>query len=650
MSPSSVPATFFENQAAARNKTALLVFYFACAVGVIIAGIYIAVMVLLANASGTDSRVIDIQRLSNWWQPEVLFLVAVATLLVILIGSAVKIAQLSSGGAAVARLLGGEPVNPSTTDPDQRRLLNVVEEMSIASGIRIPSVFVLPDQSSINAFAAGLTTRDAVIAVTKGCMEKLTRDELQGVVAHEFSHVLNSDMRLNLRLMGVLFGLLLIAIIGRQLMRTRGKKNALPLIGLALFILGYAGVFFGNLIKCAISRQREFLADASSVQFTRNPLGIGGALKKIAEEPLHGIVSHAHAEEASHFFFADGIKRMWGGALATHPPIDERLRRLRLSPAQIVPRPAASGDSPQAAGLAAVAAFSASDRLTVNPAQIVGSAGTLDAAHVVWARTILDSLPPVLKDAVREPQSARAVVYCLLTGSNKQTADAQAQILAREAQGPANTQVAVLSGRVKQLDPAQTMALADLAINGLRSLPAQQYETFRTTVWNMINADSNVTLFEYMLQRMIVRHLDPLFGRPLRPKDVRASGKDPATHTATLLSAVAYCGAADDTQAAKAFAAGMERMQALVHESPAMSPRAAAGLPMVDKALSALGSSPVATRQAVLDACAATVAVDGVTTTAETVVLRAIADALGCPVPPVLTQAGSQPQQRASAS
>src|SRR6185503_13982936 len=205
----------------------------------------------------------------------------IGTLVVILIGSVFRTLQLARGGSAVAELLDGRLINSNTSDADERKLLNVVEEMSIASGVPVPQVYVMDDEAGINAFAAGHSASDAAVSVTRGCMKLLSRDELQGVIGHEFSHILNGDMQLNLRLMGLVFGIVCLTVIGRILIQARRTKYPMPLVGLALIVIGWAGVFFGRLIQAAVSRQREFLADASAVQFTRNPSGLAEALQKI---------------------------------------------------------------------------------------------------------------------------------------------------------------------------------------------------------------------------------------------------------------------------------------------------------------------------------------------------------------------------------
>ena len=274
---------FFEHQERARRKTSLLVAYFFVAIVLIIAAIYAVFAYVFMPAPPPDATGSAIAIARNWWRTDLLMWVATITIGVISLGSLYKIITLSKGGEAVAQMLGARPVPSATTDLQERRLLNVVEEISLASGTPVPRVFVLDNENSVNAFAAGFTTQNAVIGVTNGCLTQLTRDELQGVIAHEFSHILNGDMRLNLRLMGLLNGILIIGIIGFWIFRisistrrTAGmgrKKDGSPiafiLVGLAVMAIGYIGMFFGKLIKSAVSRQREFLADAASVQIGR---------------------------------------------------------------------------------------------------------------------------------------------------------------------------------------------------------------------------------------------------------------------------------------------------------------------------------------------------------------------------------------------
>ena len=310
---------FFQAQENARKKTGRLVLLYIAAVAGIIAVIY-AVLALglgyVTDANNAPVRPHADDPAATLWQPELLLGTAAAVIAIIGLGSLFKTMTLRSGGGAVALSLGGQLVAPNTTDPQRRRLLNIIEEMSIAAGIRMPAVYVLPE-AGINAFAAGYSPDDAAVAVSQGALDTLTRDELQGVIAHEFSHILNGDMRLNIKLIGLLFGILMLTLVGRVILRvgfasgggrSRGGKNsggsalAFAILGLVMILVGYIGVFFGQLIQAAVSRQREYLADASAVQFTRNPDGIAGALKKIALAETGSLITNPHATTTSHLF------------------------------------------------------------------------------------------------------------------------------------------------------------------------------------------------------------------------------------------------------------------------------------------------------------------------------------------------------------
>jgi Zn-dependent protease with chaperone function len=358
---------FFQAQDLARKKSGRLVFFYLAAVVAIILSIY-AVLILATTEAASDAhpQPPGAPFLARYWNPQLFLGTAVTTAAVIAFGSLFKIISLRGGGGVVARSVGGIPVTPNTTDPQKRRLVNVVEEMAVASGVRVPEIYILPEQG-INAFAAGYSPDDAAVAVTQGALDTLTRDELQGVVAHEFSHILNGDMRLNIRLIGLLFGIFLLTIIGRVVVRSiassgssrsGGKKGGgaalFLLLGLALIIIGYLGVFFGRLIQAAVSRQREFLADASAVQFTRNPDGLAGALRKIGARASGSRIVNAHATETSHLFFASALRGSFGGLFATHPPLAERIKAIDPAfdgnfSAKPKPRPAV-GAAPAAAG------------------------------------------------------------------------------------------------------------------------------------------------------------------------------------------------------------------------------------------------------------------------------------------------------------
>ena len=327
---------FFESQDRVRKNTFQLVLLFSLAVITLIIMTNLLVMVVFGYINSQQAQEGgDLLQQMDW---QTFATIGVGVGVVILVGSLYKIMTLSAGGKAVAESLGGQLIPQDTNDLKQRKLLNVVQEMAIASGTPAPPVYLLTGEEGINAFAAGFTPRDAVIGVTQGTIDHLSRDQLQGVIAHEFSHIFNGDMRLNIRLMGILNGILIIGIIGYYILYSasfsgRGRssgKGAGGIIALAigLMVLGFAGTFFGGLIKAAVSRQREYLADASAVQFTRNPDGIAGALKRIGGLEFGSKIKNPGAPEVSHAFFAQGISGFMSSLSATHPPFAKRIKRI----------------------------------------------------------------------------------------------------------------------------------------------------------------------------------------------------------------------------------------------------------------------------------------------------------------------------------
>ena len=419
-------ADFFENQDAAQRNTSRLVWLFGLAVIAIAVTLY-ALAVVVTGVQGQDPRTGALQVDLAWWNPELLSGVAIGVLIVVGGGSLYKISQLRAGGKVIAEQLGGRLLHPDTTDPHERILLNVVEEMAIASGTPTPPVYLLPDEQGINAFAAGFSPNDAVVGVTRGAVLALSRDELQGVIAHEFSHILNGDMRLNIRLMGVLHGILIIGIIGYFLMRSamfssmgrRSRDNNGMIflgLGIGLIVIGSLGTFFGNWIKASVSRQREYLADASAVQFTRNPLGIAGALKRIGGFAEGSKLASPNAPEASHLFFGQALRGGLSSIFATHPPLGERIKRLD---------PSFQGDfesyaTSAAEGTAGVAGLApgAGEARPVSVENAVRDIGQPTPAHLAYAAELLRSLPDALKQAAHEPYGARALVYSLLIDSD----------------------------------------------------------------------------------------------------------------------------------------------------------------------------------------------------------------------------------------
>ncbi len=641
---------FFENQDAARRNTKRLVLLFCLAVIAIAAMLYL-LAVLLTGAERPDpySGQTAISRL--WWQPELAVGVAIATVIVVGGGSLYKIARLRSGGAVVAGALGGSLVPQGTRDTDERRLLNIVEEMAIASGVPMPPVYLLRNEEGINAFAAGFAPGDAVIGVTRGCVRQLTRDELQGVIAHEFSHILSGDMGLNIRLMGVIHGILVIGIIGYYLLRSsfyagsgrrgRGRDNGALVIvaaGVGLMLIGFLGTFFGNLIKASVSRQREFLADASAVQFTRNPHGIAGALKAIGGYERGSILASPNASEASHMFFGQALRGGLQMLFATHPPLEERIRRLDPSwrgesqPSRA--RPARA----EVIGTAGFAAQNApADRASIEGGAVGGSAigqvGQPTAAHIAYATALVAALPERVVEAAREPYGARAVIYALLINREQEPRRRQFEQLARFTEAGLEAQTRSLLLEVEALEPRYRLPLIDIALPSLLALSPDQYQRFKTNLRALVVADEKIELFEWTLQRMVFAHLRPHFEGVRRPRIRRMSPRELAEPCSVVLSILAHAGSPDPASRRAAFETGASHLAEI---DVALLPRERAGLRELDRALDALQQAEPRVRERLLVACAACIAADREITQAEGELVRAIADGIGCPMPPLL--------------
>ncbi len=668
---------FFEHQDVARRKSGLLVVYFIVAVILIVVSIYGAA-VLTGNIIGAKTAGPDQAHRVWLWSPPLLLGCAVGTVLLVTSGSLYKMAALRDGGESVALMLGGRLVDPNSSDLHERKLLNVVEEMAIASGIPVPPVYVLDEEDGINAFAAGYSSEDAVIGVTRGCMRILSRDELQGVIAHEFSHILNGDMRLNIRLIGVLHGILLIGLAGYFLLRMlflsggsrrrssrRGKGGggilAVALFAVLLIIIGFVGVFFGKLIKSALSRQREYLADASAVQFTRNPEGIAGALKKIGGLFSGSKLQAANAEQASHLFFGDAIKSAWFGAMATHPPLDQRIRR--IDPAfdgaypDVADEPEATGPPPvpQAVQPAGDELFGVPGEarpitgetgigqeifgetegaMVIAPAVILSQIGSPNTAHLEYARKLRESIPPGLLAAAREAYGARAVIYGLLLDRDENIRSKQLARLRERAEGPVYEDTVKLVAEFDQLHSRQRLPLIDIAMPALQALSEPQFNAFRDNVQYLAEADEEVSLFEYTLQGILVRNLAPKFSGRKPPVIKYYSLKGLGEQCAVLLSTLARQGTEDEDAAAKALAAAAPKLDS--DDGLALLAPEQCGLARVDEALKELRTVSPKHKRMLLDACIICIAMDGKITVDEAELLRSVADALGCPMPPVL--------------
>ena len=649
---------FFARQDRARRNTQLLVAYFALAVVLIVVALnLVAAAVVRGNFAYRQVSTIQYDRYGqpipqpappSLFQPQIVAYVTLGTLIVIVGGSIYKIGQLAGGGRAVAEMMGAVPVPPDTTDSQQRTLRNVIEEMSIASGVPAPGVWLLANEKGINAFAAGHSSRDAVICVTQGCLDRLSRDELQGVVAHEFSHILNDDVRLDLRLVGILYGILLIGLIGYGILRSAGStrssndKNAggqiaLLVIGAVVAAIGFIGLFFGRLIQAAVCRQREFLADAAAVQFTRNPGGLAGALKKLGAMGSGSRISDPDAEQIAHMFFGSSMGIEWG-AFATHPPIAQRIRAIdpswdgKFPPHQVSPAMQQYLEGrPERAGLAMGAAVTA--------AGIVGAVGAPMPRHIAWASDFLGSIPPEVNAAARQPFGARALVFALLLSEQPDVRQKQLDLLGRQTDSATLNAVSQLSGSVTAYGPRGRRVLLDLALPALRQLSGPQCLQFHQIVRGMIEADGQVSLFEYMLHRILDKYLPAGPVAPPLPGGIYAV-KPLLPAIQVVLSALATADQKDTASAQVAFTCGADQLDA----GEPLALQQSVNLKQMDDALAQLAQAAPGVKRRIVNACAYCVSADGMVQTEEGELLRAITTALDCPLPPLLTEHAATPQ------
>jgi Zn-dependent protease with chaperone function/uncharacterized tellurite resistance protein B-like protein len=651
---------FFAQQDRARKKTKWLVIYFILAVAAMIAAIYVVSLLIFSGVQAHQHRFNEEQVQLELWNPQIFFGVALGTIAVILIGSSYKTMALAAGGSAVSEMMGARLINPNATDPDERKLLNVVEEMAIASGVPVPQVYVMDDEDGINAFAAGHKPGDATVTVTRGCMKLLSRDELQGVIGHEFSHILNGDMRLNLRLMGTIFGILCLAIVGRVLLQTaRGGgrsrgQNPLPILGLALLIIGYIGVFFGRLIQAAVSRQREFLADASSVQFTRNPGGITGALKKIGGLGENGSrLSHAHSEELSHMFFGNGISEPFIGLLETHPPLTDRIRVFdpnfngqfpvvrydgRDQPPDEIPKPKRA-PVPNIFGGVLGGTILASGGMDEPPViktrHVLPNIGNPTPLHLKYAEQLRDALPENVKAAAREPLAAAALIYAMLLSADEKDRAAQIDGIAKRFSPAVSEKAAALFPDVSKIAAHVHLPVINLAVGGLRQLSAEQFQNFSQTLQWLIESDGQIELFEFVLQKIVMRNLDSQFNGPRKSVIQYYSIKPLVPDCVVVLSALANAGSDDAAEIEKAFETGAPYLRAPDDTALQLLPKENCGVNEIDATLDRLAQAVPTIKRNLIEACVHVVGADGVILESEAELLRAISDTLDCPMPPL---------------
>jgi Zn-dependent protease with chaperone function len=636
---------FFTQQERSRRATRLLIVLFLLAVAGTVAAVTIAAgLAINLYRQPYDPGGAVAGSFSAWIADNNLALLMVAALTAGLIGlaSLYRSASLSRGGGEVARLLGATELSGEIDDPLRRRLMNIVEEMAIASGIPVPEVFVLEQEQGINAFAAGLNPANAAVAVTRGALERLTRSELQGVVAHEFSHILNGDMRLNQQLMGLSFGILVLSLMGKWLLRSlrvrrRGRSSgamvAAMALGAMLVIIGSIGLFFSRLIKAGVARQRETLADASAVQFTRDVSGLAGALKKIGGHT--GQLVARNGEEVAHMLFSRG-SLVFRGWFATHPPLDERIRLLdpTFEPGDYTAIEVAEAEESLRAVERATRASLADETAQVSAAQLLEQAGHI--APQTFAAALRRSIPEEIGHAAHSKEVSFLLILALGLSRENSARMRQLEFLDLKLGSSRTSRCRALAAELDALDGRFRLPVLELAMPALKARPPEQLGFLTDLLRRLGELSETENLFDYVLMRVLESYLrlTPAAEIDIGHRQGRISVGEAFS---TLLRAVAAFGHDDAGAALAAFKAGMS---AVTHTGGAVAePRfvplsEARALGTLDAALLRLAAARPKAKRAVLKGVLACIRHDRELRIEELELFRAVAATLECPMPP----------------
>lgn len=635
---------FFEAQDRAKQATwKLLGLYFA-AVLLIILSVYIVALFILGYVGAPGIR--------QPWQPGLFFTVTTLTIILIVSGTLFRISQLRKGGSAVAEMLGGRKLDSSTRNPKESQLINIVEEMSIASGLPMPDIYLLDKEENINAFAAGFGTEDAAVGVTKGALDQFNRDEMQGVIAHEFSHIFNGDMRLNIRLIGILNGILLLHIMGMILIRSTffaggGRRRSssgdnssgqativIIFLGIALIIIGYIGMLFGRMIQAAVSRQREYLADAAAVQYTRNPDGIAGALEKIGRVKKGAEIKDGHAMEFSHMFFANSFHTALDKLFATHPPLDKRIKAIQPSrdPKQIKKKERIE-ERLNKGRMEQQKSSSAGDPLSETlPIQeiLLGAIGTMDNRGMSEASNILKEIPEELRQAAHEPFQAEALIYALLIVNSKGVVKDLSEWNRKFLSGELAKQISSLLPKLQDGKREWSLPLAEISIPALSQMSDSQYGLFRQNIKNIIEHDDEVSLFEFAIEKLIEHRLDNHFKQKKSEKIRHHHLKPLGNELSIVLSSLANT---SDSDPKRDWQAGVDVLKNAAPDDLIYLSEDKYNFEDIDKALNELSSSANPVKRYLIKSMIHCVMADDKLTLDELELLRAMGEVIGVPIP-----------------
>lgn len=593
---------FFERQEKARRATRRLVFWFAFGLAGTAAAVYFLVIFALKASGYYDASS------ASLWDPKTAACVFAGTLMVVGGASLVKSREFgSSAGADVARQLGGREVSPDASRPDERRLINVVQEMSLASGVPVPRIFILENERGINAFAAGTSADRAAVAVSRGALDKLSRDELQAVVGHEFSHILNGDMQLNIRLVGWIFGLIVISLLGQILLRagafsprtrSRDGKNAAALvllIGVGLLAIGFISQIFAQIIQAAISRHRERLADASATQFTRNPKALANALSRIGGDAAGSRISSPRAGEFAHLFFASGVNALF----ATHPPLEERIRALD---------PSWDGEF--------LPPLNAEERAENAEANLSGLRNVSET----------NSVPPFLAEMTRSADDAKTLIYLLMMTDSPAHNVEQAKILLARERRDVFKKMENLWVRTKDFPREKRIDGVLVAAPALRELSARDRREFCETLDLLAQADGNVSFYEFCVSAA-------LRGMLVSDGQEKCAAAEAAPEAELALNLFLRASGCAPQERERVLAKALAEQDAFPPEALRARDDDAPDVPALEAAFAKLRATPESAREQLLAAAAAIIEADGKISAVESDLLKSFAVALNCPPP-----------------
>ncbi len=630
---------FYSQQDKARRYTAILLLYFVLAIILIVAAVNVVVYYFFIVFEYYP------------YTPEggyggLFYYLSAVIILLIACGSLFRWIKLRKGGAAVAEMVGAELLELNTSDLQERQLINVVEEMSIASGVPLPSIYIMRDEPGINAFVAGYQSTEAVITVTQGALEQLSRAELQGVVAHEFSHILNGDMKINIRLIAVLAGIVMISTIGRAMMmgnrrshysrRTTNSSGGIVLLGLALLVVGYLGVLSGRIIKAAVSRQREYLADAAAVQFTRNPQGIASALNTIQKFSYQSTLKNAHAEDMSHMCFSSALFQRFTGWLATHPPLLERIRQIdpafiaRIKAQDLTDKKRAQ-ETVETVSSNANASPVTSGFVASSGEVLAGTAGQVESSHFAYAAMIYHSFSQKLLDSLHSIDDSQLIIFGLILVKTK--SQSAHDVLDKQIGPTALQKLDKICSELKSLGDDARLPLLDLAVPSLKKLTRSQKVEFINNCKRLIKSDNRYSLHEFVLLSLLEKHLHQNAEMNIRVKYFSLS--QVAEEVQLLLSLMVY---ATDYNRKNAGAIFNEITQGMYGSDYRLLEVGAIKTELIGRALTELSALSPLLKKTLIQAVADIALHDAQLESIELELVRLVAESLDCPLPPVISQ------------